>query len=1219
MNNKSLIWIILVICAAAGLGYSDGGYEVRGPSRADWWTQRGDIEYPIRLEVADSLPTMTNLRGAFGVGGDSSTAYVPLTHNFHWPDSVAGEHFVVVIDGTFYSFATYSPMQLNVCGTPRTLYQINDYFMGTDTTEDADGNVTIESHWRIPVIDGFIDLYQYLTPVHMIFGDDTCGMARIQFRAINNHYLSHTVGIKLFVDLEIGTGPSADHPKIAIAGTYTDTSKIFTPPVPGYWQGGDNEFSLATAIARGVLRGGDATPPDYFLIGDQSALFRYIWVNTSSGCHPDSEYWMGTLPSYPTSDGAFLIQWEPRSIPAGGNFTWTTYYGFGSTSPPEGDIQISLLLPEIRADNCELDTMVEVHTLVSQSDPLGISYMDDTICVTPPSPLAVDTMVWDTSVVGGHILNDTCIVFDSLPVDITVDVVWYVSIPPDLHTTGLTDTLYYYGNSESVTEATDSFAIINVPQFSGVPPTIWLVSDSIMYVNCDSFTVDVAYSEDEGIVTRDVLPIIDGVSDPEFVIWDTLLNAQNDTFHITVPDSFLDDDTAIVLAPSIPDSFGCRNDDTLRTYIFWDDQPPVLINPDPPDGGYTTNPTPTISFTICDSLSGVQPDSITFFYTYGSDTILLTSTSSGVYATPSSDSSYVSIAFTPTDLPSESTITVCVTRAIDRVTPPCPPNVMDTTCWSFTIDYSGPVVEFITPPESIEYVSCDTPTICFVAHDINGILTDPCESLVVWVNSSAYNGCDPNLSVNGDTVCIADIYNAPYASGTEVTVTIVQLYDSLGNLSEPTGYSFTMDVAPPWVGSVNPSDGSIIGFSDGTSPVCSLLVNDDASGISLDNITVTMSINGGPDSILTYPEDIDFISGWLYVRANLSDADYLDSICFTLDTLCDNADVCPPNNIDPPFHWCYVLDNRPPEVELMQPAESTVWACGTSDGWICLHFIDTSDVISGSVVVTVGNSAPVSSGWIFYPDENVYCGPIPVDATVESCEPIPIIVVQASDTLGNIATYLDTFYIFSDLNPPEVVHMFPNDTTLAHDSVVIVLEDDCSPVNQSQTQFRIIVRNMGSLVTDVVFNGDNPDIHWSPTEYSPTDTAMFFVNDLIDSMGIELGNGDSVYICVVHSTDTLNDSICGFNELTDTTCLSFFYSLGGPSISIVEPPSGSAISCESLCVTFAVQDSDGVDSSTVYLSYQINEGPIHIATIDSPFVFWSSGATIVTVTSVPLA
>ncbi|HDG67604.1 MAG TPA: hypothetical protein ENG11_00465, partial [candidate division Zixibacteria bacterium] len=269
MNNKSLIWIILLVCGAVGLVYPDGGYEVRGTSTADWWTQKTDIEFPVRIEVADSLPSMTNLRGAFAVGGDSSTGYVPLTHNFHWPDDVAGEHFVVVIDGTFYSFANYSPMQLNVCGTPRTLYQINDYFVGTDTTEDADGNVTIESHWRIPVMDGFIDLYQYLTPVYMIFGgdtsSDTCGMAKIQFRAINNHYLSHTVGIKLFVDLEIGTGPDADHPQIAVAGTFTNYSKLFTPPVPGYWQGGeDYPFGPTTVVARGVLRGGDATPPDYF-------------------------------------------------------------------------------------------------------------------------------------------------------------------------------------------------------------------------------------------------------------------------------------------------------------------------------------------------------------------------------------------------------------------------------------------------------------------------------------------------------------------------------------------------------------------------------------------------------------------------------------------------------------------------------------------------------------------------------------------------------------------------------------------------------------------------------------------------------------------------------------------------------------------------------------------------------------------------------------------
>ncbi len=1211
MSNKSWILIPLSILCFTTFVAADGGYVHRGDSLADWWTEKTDIEYPIRIEVADSLATAYNFRGAFDVGGDSASGFIPLTYGFHWPsDSRTRDHFVLQIDGTFYSFATYSPLALTICGTPRTLYQINEYFEGSDTIVEASGDVTIVSHWRIPVMDGFIDLYQYLTPVYMVFGYDTCGMARIQFKVINNHYMSHTVGIKLLMDINIGWGPEADRPKIIVAGTYTAYSKIFTAPVPGYWQAADNsDLSLASTIARGVLRGGDATPPDYFVIGDIDALRRFIWVNTSSGC-PDSSFWMGILPGYPTSNAAFLVQWDPRSIPAGGNFSWVTYYGFGSIAPPGEGINMGLILPEIRADHCMLDSIVETHTLVSQNDDLGNTYYNDTICVTPPAPLSVDSITWDTTLVGGHILSDTCIVFDSLPVDMPVDVVWYISIPPDLHNIGLVDTLFYHANSEDVADPTDSFEIITVPQFSGIPPDIWLVSDSILYVNCDSFTINVAFSDDEGIVTRDVLPIIDGISDPSYVIWDTLLNAQNDTFGISVPESLItDNDTAIVLIPSIPDSFGCQNDDTLRAYVYWDDQPPFVISPNPPDGGFTTDSAPTVSFVVCDSVSGVNTDSIDFFYTYGSDTIRLTSTSPGVVVSPDADTSCVSVSFTPTDLPSESTVTVCVTRAIDRITPPCTPNVMDTFCWSFMIDYTGPTVEFITPPESMEYVSCDTPTICFVAHDINGIMTDPCESLVVWINSSAYNGCDPNVSINGDTVCITDIYNAPYTSGTEVTVTVVNLYDSLGNPAEATGYSFTMDVAPPWVGSVDPPDGSIIGPSDGTAPLCSLLVSDDVSGLSLDNVVITMSINGGPDSVLRYPEDIDFISGWLYVRADLSDANYMDTICFSLDTLYDNADLCPPNNINPPFRWCYYLDNRPPEVVLVQPAESSVVSCEPGLGWICLDFIDTSDIVSGSVVVTVGNSSPVSGGWIFYPAENRYCGPIPMDAELPQCEPIPIVVIQASDTLGNIATYLDTFYFISDTTAPEITYMFPGDTTLASDSVMIVFDDGCSPINRSRTLFRIVVRNMGSLITDVTFDGNNPDINWLPTESSSTDTAVFFINDLLDSVGVELSNGDSVYVCVVHTEDSTGDTLCGSNELNDTTCMSILYSLGGPSVSIVEPPSGSATSCDSLCVIFAVQDSDGVDSSTVYLSYQINDGPVHIATIDSPFVEWTSGAT----------
>ncbi|RKZ34113.1 hypothetical protein DRQ33_02860 [bacterium] len=331
------VWVVLIFASLFGYISGDGGYassagtgeNYRSPGKACWWTQRDDVEYPVRIEVMDSSVGLSDYRGSFGVGGISPD-YVPLTRNFHWPDSIDGQHFVLSIDGTYYSFANYTGSQLVVCGTPVTLRQIDDYFQGSDTST-VEGQVQIRSHWRIPVMDDSVDLFQLITPVKIGIESDTFGMAKIHYIVVNNHYESHAVGIKLLVDAVIGTGPLRDRPEIHTDETVSSLSQTYCfPSIPTYWWGADNDsFSTSTVFARGILKQLDATTPDYFIIGDQAGLWRHIWVCT--GCS-DSEWWIETFPGYATGDVAFLLQWDPQSVSAEDTIDWITYYGFYNTT-----------------------------------------------------------------------------------------------------------------------------------------------------------------------------------------------------------------------------------------------------------------------------------------------------------------------------------------------------------------------------------------------------------------------------------------------------------------------------------------------------------------------------------------------------------------------------------------------------------------------------------------------------------------------------------------------------------------------------------------------------------------------------------------------------------------------------------------------------------------------------------------------------------------------
>ncbi|RKZ28766.1 hypothetical protein DRQ29_01370, partial [bacterium] len=273
MNIRKVLFLLMILGFSA-IAFGNGGYacfgcpDGRPPGHADWWVE-GDttIGKPIRIEVMDSsVGTFSSARGQFGIGG-IGPEFTPLMRSFHWPDSLAGEHFVLYIDGTYYSFVSFSADQLILCGgTPVTVHQINEYFVESDTVITIDSVYEIHSHWQIPVgVGGLIDFYQILKPVTMAFGPDTCGQTRILFRAFNQDFAPHNIGVKLLIDAFIGT---SDRPSIMIAGAYTTYSQFYKAPVPSYWQGADNpDLSLASAVARGILRGGDATPPDYFAIG----------------------------------------------------------------------------------------------------------------------------------------------------------------------------------------------------------------------------------------------------------------------------------------------------------------------------------------------------------------------------------------------------------------------------------------------------------------------------------------------------------------------------------------------------------------------------------------------------------------------------------------------------------------------------------------------------------------------------------------------------------------------------------------------------------------------------------------------------------------------------------------------------------------------------------------------------------------------------------------
>ena len=1184
---KVLTNMILITALFGGaVLFADGGFTTV-PSGYNYWTQRAD--HPIRIEVIDTSYVISPAKGAFGMG-DITPDFTKLTFNYHWPSEGGSMNFVLFIDGTYYSFASYPAF---MCGTPIALYGITEHHVSTELIEAGDSSRII-TKWQVPVGGGYVEVNQILTPVPMTYGEETYGTARIHYQIFNNDFMSHNIGLKLLLDVKVG---NSDSPDIIVAGSYTASCQIYDAPVPSYWLALSDPSGVST-VARGTLRGADATPPDYFLIGDNWFFLNYPWINTTFGCEPDSSFWTAWAGT-PTADVGVIYQWEARSVAAGAPYNLITYYGFAEYKVDSVGIMVFPIIPTIGTHDCELDTLVDFITLISQEDPAALTYLNDTICVSFSDPVEVDSVFWNEAdtIWGITRINDTCVVFDSLPVSTPVNVTWVVFIPPTLSVSGLTGDFCYHANSEDAILSTDSCLVFTVPQFNRTPPTSTLLTVSPLYVNCTTYTIDVAYTEDEGVDLYSILPKIAGITSGSYVDI-TGLSTTVDTFHIVPPGSlFATYECFDICVPPLVDIHGCVSGDTINMWICYDTLAPLVTNFEPPDGGFTTAMSPTIGFTVIDSGAGLVPDSIQFRYRIGDGAWTnRRMTDSGVNLFHDAPAESARVTYVLTSVPCETTVTVCVTRVMDSVevcsTNVAPIDSADTAamCWTFTVDYCPPTAELIMPPDSgVIFVSCVPPEVCFILQDMSGV---DLSTLVIQIGANSFDTAT-GIVVTGDTVCIIDVLGS-YSSGDPLNISITSLSDTVGNaITAPINYAFTIDIDGPFVNQVSPETDDSCAIIAQTSFPCSIMVLDTLSDVDFSNFTVRCSINSGSSWYLSPGEIGVSPSTWIVIDPD-SMYGYLDTVHFCLDTIYDNAEVCGQNMLEPEFCWCYIIDNQPPEIDLIVPEDDMTIAMGHG-ATVTLKFTDVTPIDESSLLLSINNSSPPPPGWAYNPFLNEYSGPVPVDAIIDGhCSLIDVVVQYASDTLGNEIAEWDTFNYYVDTDPPIVDFYYPT-SDVAHDSVLIVLHDqffDCSPLLDTASCFDVEVKRGGASIYHETIYSYEPEVTIVPGPLPSIDSVSFHIGELI--LPDSVRSGDSVSICVTCASDSLTDNTYGFNELVAPECFEYRISFGGPEVNLISPPRNAAISCSSLVVTFAVQDSDGVNPNTVCLSYQIDTGPVSV-------------------------
>jgi len=330
----------------------------------------------VQNEIVSVHALTTGRPGAFTIGNAEDD---PLLYNH--PQEQNPTHINAIIDGVIYTtHTTY------VTGTPPLGLIILPYESVPDTT--------ISCTWE----EGPVTIEQRLTPVKF---SDVAGAIFIEYIVTNNDTSPHGVGVLLFMDIMVG---KADAPPLITPSGYISEETKWDQelgPIPSYFQAHEETPDNPLIVAQGTLIGGQAVPPDVFILGNRSNLITVTWQYEVAGPIVD--------------DCAVILRWGPRPLEAGEQTTFSTYYGIGDFvgPPPTGDIAINIPQPppieciddalaphsfELIATAMNIGTLPATNVRAELTLPSGLSLMSgyefDQLIAIELAPEAVGSTSW---------------------------------------------------------------------------------------------------------------------------------------------------------------------------------------------------------------------------------------------------------------------------------------------------------------------------------------------------------------------------------------------------------------------------------------------------------------------------------------------------------------------------------------------------------------------------------------------------------------------------------------------------------------------------------------------------------------------------------------------------------------------------------------------------------------------------------------------------------
>ncbi len=682
---------------------------------------------------------------------------------------------------------------------------------------------------------------------------------------------------------------------------------------------------------------------------------------------------------------------------------------------------------------------------------------------------------------------------------------------------------------------------------AGGPTALLVLPDPGIVTSCDNHgaifeITDPSGIEESSISVRANTTVLD-VTDPSIAWSEPTLTygplspwGHGDTVRVTVIGA--EDMTGNALAAS----------DTVTTYYVIDTEPPVISGPFPSDGAVVADPLQPIWVSVTDFPAGVDTSGVRLSVD-GIDYLL---SDDALYWDGDElhfDPSTAGVIFTDGD-----TIEVCVMDVSD-IPDTCMPNwVTSPWCWEFYVNMAGPVAR-IGHPRPNRWISClpGDQELTVIITDPDGILAD---SILINVEGVDYNIGAPELTYS-DTI-LTFTPSTAWSDGDTIDVTLVYVEDSLGNgLGAPLGWSFYIDMEPPYTGSPMPAEGTITG----SLPDISISIFDDGSGVD-------------PASIVLFFDGVDYSIGAGLAWASPNATIYSDSIATApsgtvtvcVDSVGDSPDYCDPNILDSPFCWDFVIDVSNPEAHFISPGEGDWVACDSGDQSINIYLHDDNGIVADSITMRVaGVSYSYTSGPMAYSDTILTFVP-PVPWT--DGDTVAVQLLRAPDSLGNPLTPL-VYEFYIDQTGPDV---YDENPTGASSSLTPIISARIHDVGS------------GLDTSSIIFNINGTDFPISSTPgliWDRDDTTAYLDCEIA---GLYFPRGDTVDVCV-SGEDSPDWCDPNFGE----HCWSFIADEGGPLVALVSPDSNSCSACSLQGFTVRISDVTGVDVSSIY--FLVNDIP----------------------------